>query len=165
MHRREFLKFSKAWSKAVLEAETVYATSLAEDLKDPAVGIAASNGPTPRAAKTSTPTLQHEKKAANGMVDGNGHTGKIAKEGEIGAFLHRRVREILRGGMAAGEGDPEEAILGYLLRKQCAVEGCDNLDGVSYAGYDMYKELEGGDVRVPGGFSTVVDALEAKVRL
>lgn len=150
----------------MLEAETLYAASLAEDAKHATVSTAASNGPTPpRASNTSAPIFRHDKQTSNGTPNGNGHIGKMANDGEVGAFLHRRVREILRGEMAEGAGDPDEAILGYLLRKQCTVEGCDDLDGVAFAGYGMFKELEGGDVRVPGGFSRIVDAVAAKVRL
>lgn len=90
------------------------------------------------------------------------------REDEVGTFLHRRVREILltgtgESGQGEGRGDIDEGILGYLLRKQHAVEGCDDLNGVAVSGYGMYEELGGGDVRVPGGFSRVVDALAGKV--
>ena len=100
-----------------------------------------------------------------GSTAANGRSGT---EDEVGTFLHRRVREILRagtggGGQGEGRGDVDEGILGYLLRKQHAVEGCDDLNSVAVSGYGMYEELGGGDVRVPGGFSTVVDALAGKV--
>lgn len=150
----------------MLEAETLYAKSLVEDAQHATVSIAAPNGSTPpRASNTSAPIFQDDKQTANSTPNGNGRIGKMANDGEVGAFLHRRVREILRGEMPEGEGDPDEAILGHLLREQCTMEGCDDLDGVAFAGYGMFKELEGGDVRVPGGFSRIVDAVAAKVRL
>ena len=67
------------------------------------------------------------------------------------------------GAVTDGFGVLDEGILGYLERLQCSIEGCDDLEHVSFYSYAMYKELNSGDVRVPGGFSRIVDALAAKV--
>lgn len=129
------------------------------------------------AAATETANSLEETQATGNAAIGDAsrsHPGSTAANGrsgtedEVGTFLHRRVREILRagtggGGQGAERGDIDEGVLGYLLRKQHAVEGCDDLNSVAVSGYGMYEELGGGDVRIPGGFSTVVDALAGKV--
>eukprot|EP00903_Cladosiphon_okamuranus_P012790 g11954.t1 len=125
--RREFIRHSDAWSKAILEAEMLHEISLQA-----------------------------------------GYQGDGGREDEVGTFVHHRVREILRTGTGGdGQGDGpgaiDEGILGYLLRRQHVIEGCDDLNSVAISGYSMYEELGGGDVRVPGGFSRVVDALAGKI--
>ncbi len=186
--RREFIRHSDAWSEAVLEAELLYSASLEAGGVCDDEGRGVHEQQQRRQATSSVEnhaglggTTRIEVSAANGGQDkqacGNnggpnlGGSGSNSREDQVGAFLRRRVREILRAnpgsggqGEGEGEGDVDEGILGYLMRKQYAVEGCDDLDSVSVAGYGMYKELEGGDVRIPGGFSRVVEAIAAKVR-
>ncbi|CAM9111164.1 unnamed protein product [Scytosiphon promiscuus] len=174
--RREFMRHSEAWSRAVLEAETLYEASLAaEGVESPQQHQQHVGAATLVAATAASPTGRADDiRAAGRTPTANGHhrspihsigseraiSTKVAglEEEPVGAFLHRRVREILRA-----DGNIDEGILGYLMRKQRAVEGCDDLNGVSIAGYGMYEELEGGDVRIPGGFSRVVDALAKKI--
>lgn len=180
MPPEEFLKHSEAWSKAVLEAETLYAASLLDEgTRDASTEVQKSLetraiSPTILTSASTVSDQEYSGRAKsipwrNGSLDetngiatinGDARSSRSLGKDSVGTFLHRRVREILR---EAGT-DPDEATLGYLRRKQCAVEGCDDLDGVSLAGYGMYEELEGGDVRVPGGFSRVIDALANKVR-
>lgn len=175
------MRHSEAWSQAVLEAETLYAASLAAEAATAAEGSNAEDHQqqnlAPKrleaAAATTVSNSPRQDPHVNGIslnVDNSGSTTNAAisddgrLEDRVGAFLHRRVREILRaGGDSSGGCGIDEGILGYLERKQHAVEGCDDLGVVSIAGYGMYEELEGGDVRVPGGFSRVVEALAAKV--
>lgn len=202
--RREFMRHSAAWSQAVLEAEALYEASLAaegggslqqqQQRDQQHVGVATLVA---AAATIAATGLAHENRA-NGndptantpnpsILRGIGGESAVSttrfggkQVDQVGTFLHRRVRDILRegtaerGGAASSggkqgeggnddDGSIDEGILGYLMRKQRAVEGCDDLNGVSVAGYGMYEELEGGDVRIPGGFSRVVDALAGKV--
>lgn len=179
MSRREFIRHSDAWSKAVLEAELLYETALqAENDGGGAQQQQQQHSPTSlentrgtaRAASAGTAATE-----TSSSLDGKppavhaagGDAGGGSKD-EVGTFLNRRVRDILRAGTEGsgegeGRGDIDEGILGYLLRKQYAVEGCDDLHSVSISGYGVYEELGGGDVRVPGGFSRVVDALAGKV--
>ncbi|CBJ34018.1 similar to peroxisomal n1-acetyl-spermine/spermidine oxidase [Ectocarpus siliculosus] len=182
--RREFVRHSEAWSQAVLEAETLYAASLAAEAETAAEGGNAEDQQQQQrqnldpkrleAAATITvpnsPRQDPHVKGISDNVNNGGSTPNVVmsadsrREDRVGAFLHLRVREILRaGGGSSGGCGIDEDILGYLVRKQHAVEGCDDLDVVSVAGYGMYEELEGGDVRVPGGFSRVVEALAAKI--
>ncbi|CAM9748978.1 unnamed protein product [Ectocarpus sp. 13 AM-2016] len=182
--RREFVRHSEAWSQAVLEAENLYAASLAAEAETAAEGGNAEDQQQQQRrniepkrleaiAMTTVPNSPRQDPQVNGIshnVNNGGSTPNAAisadsrREDRVGAFLHRRVREILRaGGGSSDSCGIDEAILGYLVRKQHAVEGCDDLNVVSVAGYGMYEELKGGDVRVPGGFSRVVEALTAKI--
>lgn len=221
--RREFLRHSDAWSKAVLEAELLYETSLEPDTdgggarqhqhqnqnqhqqpqrqrqqqpqrqhpftnSEDTLGSTRTAATATEATATATANSLEEKQATGNTTTvgdaGGSHVGStngrrehpsgtVASRGrdDVGTFLNRRVREILRAGTGGGgsqgggegEGEVDEGTLGYLLRKQYAVEGCDDLNSVSTSGYGTYEELGGGDVRVPGGFSRVVDALAGKV--
>ncbi|CAM9144067.1 unnamed protein product, partial [Discosporangium mesarthrocarpum] len=93
----------------------------------------------------------------------------------LGAYLTQRMeggreqREQQRGGggEVGGQGEEEmeveEGILGYLRRVQCVTEGCNSLEEVSLSSFGEYKELGGGNVRVPGGFSRITERLLEKV--
>ncbi|CAM9631213.1 unnamed protein product [Choristocarpus tenellus] len=53
--------------------------------------------------------------------------------------------------------------MGYMRRWQCINEGCDSLNGMSLSLFGQYQELGGGNVRVPGGFSRVIEGLRGKI--
>lgn len=78
---------------------------------------------------------------------------------KVGDFLSRRVRELL----GENSGEPNAGVMGYLERNQCTTDGCDDLRDLSLSGYGVYVELKGGNVRVPGGYSRIIDALALKV--
>lgn len=159
VHRLEIQQVSKAWSQAGVEAQTLHAGSsfLAED----AQRAPASTPTISEAAATTTATATGGR--GQGHVIANGTPGGKKSKEALPAFFHRRVCELFRAQTGGKAKDPDEAILGYMMRKQCTFEGCDDLAGVSLAEYGAYSELEGGDVRVPGGFSRVVDVLAGKV--
>lgn len=193
--RREFTRHFAAWSQAVLEAETIHEASLAAEVAgslqqkgqqhvgvaNPVTVVTATSATVNIRPAGNNPTANGDHLPTLHAIGGERSIGARLQEERVGAFVHRRVREILRagtretgcaapldgeqgeGGGVSGEGSIDEGILGYLMRKQCTMEGCDDLNAVSIAGYAMYEELEGGDVRIPGGFSRVVDALAGKV--
>lgn len=83
--------------------------------------------------------------AQNGELQGQGSDS-------LGRAVIHRAQQIMGGPI-------DEYTLGYLLRLQCDIEGADSLDDVSLNSFDAYQEPSGGNVRVPGGYSRVVDAL------
>lgn len=93
------------------------------------------------------------------------HGGR-AEDGKLGDFLTRRVGELLggRGQGSTPASAPDAGVMGFLERRQCAIEGCDDLNDIQLSAYGVYEELRGGNVRVPGGFSRVTEALANKVR-
>lgn len=158
MPKKEFRKVSKAWSEAVHEAEKLGSTCALEDNKHhtdsttttiTTAGVAvhehASNDGRDPTSATTTP---------GGHMTDNGRQ-------KVGDFLTRRVRELLR----EKNGEPDAGAIGYLERSQCTNDGCDNLCDLSLSGYGVYEELKGGNVRVPGGYSRIIDALARKVWL
>lgn len=175
MNPRNFFEVCEAWSHAVLDAEYLGAASLAEGTHD-----------------DTTKAAAHHKNASNKLGKPSSKTHNNFRDSRVGEYLNRRVRELLLhkaggDGQLEGEeaqdsvavGSPEEngrasnmtqqrqpdpGMMGYLERKQCVLEGCDDLRGVSLAGYGVYEELDGGDIQIPGGFSRVIDALARKVK-
>lgn len=163
------MKVSKAWSRAVLDAEKVGAASIAE-------GAERQVAATTTHHTNAFTKAQNPGTATTRTVSSNGP--KISREDSVGQYVTQRVRELLleaAGGGGGGEPryhpekggehtvEPYAGTMGFLERRQCAVEGCDDLHSVSLEGYGAYEELDGGDVRVPGGFSRIIDALAQKV--
>lgn len=151
---RHFLHLFDAWSEAIIEAEDLGSERVAQD----AAASIARNSSTPAAS-------QHTLEAENPVNDGS------MLHQRVGEFLRKRMREHLQNeghasailGDAALGAEIDAGILGYLERLQCSIDGCNDLQDASLAGYGAYEELSGGNVRVPGGFSSVIEALASKV--
>jgi monoamine oxidase len=77
--------------------------------------------------------------------------------GDVLARAWRAAQPSLRA-MPGAEQPLLDSAWRWALRLACAIDGCDDLarEGLVAA---RYEQLEGGDVRIPGGFSRLPDAL------
>lgn len=97
--------------------------------------------------------------------------GGEADETSVGGVLERAWREARPAILTSAAGSASrvdeqlvDAAWEWALALGCAIDGCDSLDRESVLAAEGYAELDGGDVRVPRGYSALARGMAAPLQ-